>query len=172
MTTARLRATPAIETASRCAEELIRNITFAISSSLDGMLASSWMFLTSTARPSTKPALNVNAGFVLAYVVSAFASATGSAVVQAIEVIPFRLPKTSFDAQSFRRLVGNVVLDDLVAAARAADGLAQFVILLHGHLFVAGDEDCGALLELLAQRFQIFGFIVSALHVDAPVSRT
>ncbi len=61
------------------------------------MFAKSVMLLTSMARPSTTPARNVNAGFALAYTVSAFARATGSVVVYASEHIPFRSFKTASD---------------------------------------------------------------------------
>jgi len=41
-------------------------------------------------RPSTTPALKLNSGLSFAYFASAFASATGSPSVYAMEVTPFR----------------------------------------------------------------------------------
>src|ERR1035437_4105918 len=64
--------------------------------SFAGIAASSLIALTSITRPSTSPALKVKEGFVFAYAVSAWASATGSSVVHARDVIPRRSLRTSW----------------------------------------------------------------------------
>ena len=91
--------------------------------------------MTSITRPSTIPALNVNVGFVLAYAVSALASATGSLEVYASEVMPFEILKNCSGRRAFGGLLGQVVLDHLVVAARAAHRLAQLEILLDASAF-------------------------------------
>ena len=55
--------------------------------------------------------------------------------------MPARFFISSSAGRAFGRLLRQVVLDHLVVAARAANGLAQLEILLHRHLFVAGHED-------------------------------
>src|ERR1019366_3294038 len=54
------------------------------------MVASDSISLTVITRPSTTPALKLNSGLSLAYFANAFASATGSPWVYAIEVTPVR----------------------------------------------------------------------------------
>src|SRR5208283_4149621 len=54
------------------------------------MVASALISLTVITRPSTTPALKLNSGLSFAYFASAFASATGSPSVYAIEVTPWR----------------------------------------------------------------------------------
>src|SRR5437762_683746 len=66
ITTARLRATPFNATAIRCAGELIRKRSLAISSSLEGIAAIFAMSPILTTRPSTIPALKTKSGFVFA----------------------------------------------------------------------------------------------------------
>src|SRR5208283_812766 len=87
-TTARFRATAAVVLARRWAGASSRNMILEISSSFDGRLASCWISTTETTRPSTTPARNWYAGTSLANLVSTLASATGSAEVQAIELVP------------------------------------------------------------------------------------
>ena len=70
--------------------------------------------LISTTRPSTNPALNVNAGLALAYVVSALASATGSDAVYAIDVMPRRSLQQVGGSGSFGRLLRQIILDNAV----------------------------------------------------------
>ncbi len=55
--------------------------------------------------------------------------------------MPFRWLHEVFGRRALGRLLGHVVLDDLIIAARAAHRLAQLEILLHGQLLEAGQED-------------------------------
>src|SRR5215472_1249920 len=88
--TARLRGNALSARAIRCAGAFSRNMILLTSSSFDGRFASCLMSAMDTTRPSTTPALNWNAGTSLAILVMAFASATGSASVSAIEFVPVR----------------------------------------------------------------------------------
>ena len=74
-------ATAFIAVTRRCAGAFIRNSSFDISSSFDGIVASASISLIEITRPSTTPILKVNSGVSLAYLVNALAIATGSPVV-------------------------------------------------------------------------------------------
>ena len=65
---------------------------------------------------------------------------------------------------AFGRLLRQVVLDDLIIAARAADGLAQLEILLHGQLLVAGDEDVVCRLEIFLERLEVLLLVRLLFH--------
>jgi len=72
--------------------------------------------------------------------------------------------KHAFGGQAFRGDFGDVVLDDLVAAASTAHNLAQVVVLIDGHLLEARDKDIVGLLKSLTQLFVIFFLVVPVLH--------
>src|SRR5262249_25783837 len=63
-----------------------------------------------------------------------------------------------------RGLLSEIVLDDAIIAARAANGFPQLEVLLDGHLLVACNEDVPRLLEFLLEAFEILFFIRFLLH--------
>ena len=125
---------------SRCAGAL-NHKSLAKISSLDGSVASWLMPLTSTTRPSTMPALKVNAGLAFAYAVKGLGQRHRIArgIGDGAHALQFLQQPGGLAALG--RLLGDAVLDHLIGAARAANRLAQLEILLHRHLLVARQED-------------------------------
>ncbi len=114
------------------------------------------MSFASIALPSTTPALNFSSGLSLAYLVSAFARAIGSAGRVGDRRAAHQLLDYGFKSRALRRARRQRVLDDAVLCPRTANCPPQFVVIGNRQLAEFGHKAMLDAFQFSGELFYLF----------------